>query len=150
MFKVYCLLERRTLCCCCSSQVSRAVPGTLNVDSINEWDTKGMWDRSGRARLGLILSLSVCSVAKSYLTLCNPKDCSSAGSSVHGISQGRNTQIGCYILEMIFPTQGSNPCLLLGRQTLYYWARREAWFHWEPCVLSGVYFEIYTSCSKSK
>ena len=28
-----------------------------------------------------------CSVAKSYLTLCDPMDCSLLGSSVHGISQ---------------------------------------------------------------
>ena len=48
---------------------------------------------------------------QSYLTLCNPTDCSLPGSSVHGILQAR-------ILEWvasgkgIFLTQGSNPCLL--------------------------------------
>ena len=31
----------------------------------------------------------VCSVAQSYLTLCNPQDCSPPGSSVHGIFQER-------------------------------------------------------------
>ena len=30
-----------------------------------------------------------CSVAQSYLTLCNSRDCSSRGSSVHGILQAR-------------------------------------------------------------
>ena len=30
-----------------------------------------------------------CSVAKSCLTFCDPKDCSPPGSSVHGISQAR-------------------------------------------------------------
>ena len=30
-----------------------------------------------------------CSVAKSHLTLCDPKDCSPSGSSVHGILQAR-------------------------------------------------------------
>ena len=32
---------------------------------------------------------SVCLVGESYLTLCNPKDCSLPASSVHGILQGR-------------------------------------------------------------
>ena len=31
----------------------------------------------------------VCSVAQSYLTLCNPMECTPPGSSVHGISQAR-------------------------------------------------------------
>ena len=44
---------------------------------------------------------------------CDPKDCSLPGSSVHGILQARITGVGCYfILQGIFPTQGSNPCLL--------------------------------------
>ena len=33
-----------------------------------------------------------CSVAKSYLTLCDPVDCSPPGSSVHGISQARTLE----------------------------------------------------------
>ena len=32
---------------------------------------------------------SCCLVAKSHLTLCDPMDCSSPGSSIHGISQAR-------------------------------------------------------------
>ena len=31
----------------------------------------------------------MCLVAESYLTLCDPMDCSPPGSSVHGISQAR-------------------------------------------------------------
>ena len=35
------------------------------------------------------------------------------GSSVHGDSPGQNTGVGCHaLLQRIFPTQGSNPCLL--------------------------------------
>ena len=34
-------------------------------------------------------SMRVCSVAKLCLTLCNPMDCSSPGSSTHGISQAK-------------------------------------------------------------
>ena len=45
--------------------------------------------------------------------LCNLMDCSPLGSSVHGDSPGKNTGVGCYaLLQGIFPTQGSNLCLL--------------------------------------
>ena len=38
-----------------------------------------------------------------------------------------NTRVSCHsLLQGIFPTQGSNLCLLLGRQILYHWATREA------------------------
>ena len=37
-------------------------------------------------------------VAQSYLTLCNPMDCSPPGSSVDGILQERNTGVGCHAL----------------------------------------------------
>ena len=40
-------------------------------------------------------------------------DCSPPGSCVHGISQGKNTGVGClFLLQGIFLTQGSNPSLL--------------------------------------
>ena len=52
------------------------------------------------------------------LTLCNPLDCSPAGSSVHGDFLGKNTRVGCHVLlQGIFPTQGLNPSLLC----LLYW-----------------------------
>ena len=48
--------------------------------------------------------------------LFNPMDCSLPHSSVHGDSPGKNTGGGChFLLQGIFPTQGSNPrflCLL--------------------------------------
>ena len=50
---------------------------------------------------------------QSCLTLCDPMDCSPPGSSVHGDSPGGNTGVGCQaLLRGIFPTQGSNLCLL--------------------------------------
>ena len=50
---------------------------------------------------------------QSYLTLCDPMDCSPPGSSVHEDSPGRNTGVGCHaLLHGIFPTQGSNLHLL--------------------------------------
>ena len=43
---------------------------------------------------------------QSCLTLCDPMDWSPPGSSVHGILQAK------ILLQGIFPSQGSNPCLL--------------------------------------
>ena len=55
---------------------------------------------------------TLCLVTQSYLTLCNPMDCSPPGSSDHGDSLGKNTEVGCHaLLQGIFPTQGSNPGL---------------------------------------
>ena len=54
-------------------------------------------------------------VAQSGPTLCDPKDCSPPGFSVHGILQARILAAGCHFLLRIFPIQGSNPplsCLL--------------------------------------
>ena len=65
-------------------------------------------------------------VAQSCLTLCDPTDCSSPGSSVHEISPGKNTGVGCHsLLQRIFLTQGSNPGFLHCRQILYHLNYRE-------------------------
>ena len=59
------------------------------------------------------LSCVLCLVAQSCLTLCDPMDCNSPGSSVHGDSPGKNTAVSCHaLLQGIFLTQGSNLCLL--------------------------------------
>ena len=56
----------------------------------------------------------VCSVAQSRATLCDPMDGSLPGSSVHGIFQASNCSAlpFRFLLQGIFPTQGSNPRLL--------------------------------------
>ena len=47
------------------------------------------------------------------LTLYNPMDYSPPGFSVHGILQARILEWGAiFLLQVIFPTQGSNPHLL--------------------------------------
>ena len=47
------------------------------------------------------------------------------GSSVHGDSPGKNTGVGCHaLLQIIFPTRGSNRGLRHCRQILYVWASR--------------------------
>ena len=60
---------------------------------------------------GLVTRIYVlCLVAQLCPTLCDPTDCSSPGSSVHGVSPGKNTEVGGQaVLQGIFPTQGSNP-----------------------------------------
>ena len=59
------------------------------------------------------------------LTVCDPIDCSSPGSSVHGDSPGKSTGGGCDALfQGIFPTQGSNPGLPPRRRILnQLWSR---------------------------
>ena len=58
-------------------------------------------------------------VTQSCPTLCDPMDCSSPGSSVHGESPGKNTGVGCH-----FRLQGSNLSLLHWRQILYHLSHR--------------------------
>ena len=56
-----------------------------------------------------------CSVAQSHPTLCDPMDCGSPDSSIHGIFQARILGwdgVGCqFLLQGIFPTQVLNPYL---------------------------------------
>ena len=60
-------------------------------------------------------------VTQLCLTLCDPMDCSPPGSSAHGDSPGKNTEVSCHaLLQEIFPTQELNPGLLYCRQILYH------------------------------
>ena len=54
----------------------------------------------------------MCSVTKLCLTLCDPVDCSPPGSSVHGFPRQAYGSGSRFLLQGIFPTRGSNPCLL--------------------------------------
>ena len=59
-------------------------------------------------------------VIQSCPTLCNPMDCSPLRLLCPWDSPGKNTGVGChFLLQGIFPTQGSNLGLLHCRQTLY-------------------------------
>ena len=54
----------------------------------------------------------LCLDAQSCPTLWDPMDGSLPGSSVHGVSPGKNTGVGCHVLlQEIFTMQGSNPGL---------------------------------------
>ena len=66
------------------------------------------------------LTYTLCLVAQSCPTLCDPTDCCPPGSSVHGDSPGKNTEVGCHaLLQGIFSTQGLNPGLPHCRRILY-------------------------------
>ena len=60
---------------------------------------------------------------QSCSTVCNPMDYSQPGSSIHGIFQARILEYkitSChFLLQGIFLTQGSNPHLLICRQSFY-------------------------------
>ena len=65
------------------------------------------------SQLSLLGWCCYCLVPKFCATLFDPMDYSLPGSSVHGISPGKNTGVGChFLLWGIFLTQGSNPRLL--------------------------------------
>ena len=56
----------------------------------------------------------MCSVAQSCLTLCSPMDYSPSGSSDPWDFPGKNTWACCrFLLQGIFPTQGSNSPLVV-------------------------------------
>ena len=64
-------------------------------------------------------------VTQSCPNFCNPLDYSLPGSSIHGIFQAKSTGMGChFLLQGIFPTQGSNEGLPHCRQTLYHLSYR--------------------------
>ena len=70
----------------------------------------------------LLMSCSrkfVCVLSQWCPTLCNPMDCSTPSSSVHGDSPEKNTGEGCHaLLPGILTTQGSNPGILHCRHIL--------------------------------
>ena len=52
---------------------------------------------------------------------------------------GKNTRVGChFLLQGIFPTQGSHPGLLFGRWIPYHWAPREALLAPELALMADV------------
>ena len=66
---------------------------------------------------------TLCLVAESCLTLCDPMDCSPPDSSVHEDSPGKTTGVGCHaLLQGIFPTQGWNPDPLIAGRFFTIWA----------------------------
>ena len=68
-------------------------------------------------------------------------DYSPPGSSIHGIIPSKDTGVGChFLLQGIFPAQGSNPCLLNCRQSLH------CWTIWKPMFVSVQFSSVAQSC----
>ena len=79
-------------------------------------------------------------------TLCDPKGCSTPGSSVSGDSAGKNTGVGCHaLLQGFFPTQGSNPGLLHCRQILYQLSHQGS-----PRIMECVVYSFSRGSSQEK
>ena len=78
----------------------------------------------------LLLFNSESEVTQLCPTLWDPMECSLPGSSIHRIFPGKNTGVGChFLLQGIFPIQGSNQGLLHLRQTLYCLSHQESSFY---------------------
>ena len=82
---------------------------------------------------------AICLLSRSVVSdSLRPHGRSPPGSSVHGDSPGKNTGVGCrFLLQGIFPTQGSNPGLPHCRWILY------------PLSHQGIIFQIRIKSTKS-
>ena len=81
------------------SELAKKVPDCfLPIALFIDGETEGQ----GGAQSKVVVVYVVESL-KSCLTLCDPVDCSLPGSSVHGVSPGKNTRVGCHaFLQGIF------------------------------------------------
>ena len=85
-------------------------------------------------------------VTQSCLTLCNPKDYSPPGSSVHGDSPGNNTGVGRHsIFQGIFLTQGLNPASHIAGGFFIVCATREVQtkYMYRPNIACELLFVIF-------
>ena len=69
-------------------------------------------------------------VAQSCLTLCDPMD-----YTIHGILQARILEWVAFLLQGIFPTQGSNPSLLHCGRILYQLRHQGSPITWKSTIL---------------
>ena len=86
----------------------------------------------------------LCLVTQSCPVLCDPLNCSPKGSSVRGVSPGKHTGVGFHaLLQGIFPTHGSKPCLPHWRQILYHLSHQRSprILEWEAYPFCGVSFQ---------
>ena len=118
--------------CCADDHFS-----SRKITAIDSWTTQA-W--------AAWIYLCMCAQSLSHIWLCDPMDCSLPGSSVHGDSSGKNTEVVCrFLLQGIFPTQELNPHLLHLLSLL----------HWQEdslllCHLGSIYMAIACTLSGSK
>ena len=71
----------------------------------------------------------LCLITQPCLTLCKPMYCIPPGMYCAWNSPGKNTGVGsCSLLQVIFPTQGSNWGLLHCRRILYQLSYQGSWY----------------------
>ena len=97
----------------------------------------------GSCFYGHISGVCLCAQSlQSCLTLCDPKDCQPPRLPYPQDSPGKNTGVGCHaLLQGIFLTQGSNPCLLclcIHRQVIYHQHQLGSTYQWYAQSLSLV------------
>ena len=79
----------------------------------------------GNSMKTLYHGLCVCLVAQLCLTLCDSMDCSPPGLLCPWDSPGKNTGVRCcFLLQGIFPTQGSNLVLFIAGRCFTIWATK--------------------------
>ena len=89
-----------------------------------------LWLLTNNAAINTLVLCCVESVAQSCPTLCHPTDCKSTRLLCPWDSPGKNTGVGCHaLLQGIFLTQGSNPCLLV------FYVGGQVLSHWCPCFV---------------
>ena len=77
-----------------------------------------------------IISIVLCLLSQSCLTLCNPMGCSLPGSSVHGILQPRILEGAAMPSSNIFRTQDQTQASCSAGRLFTIWAIREAQEYW--------------------
>ena len=78
------------------------------------------------ARCHAVGSSMLGACTRSCLTLCDPRNCSPPGSSVHAIFPGKNTGVDrCLLLQGIFLTQGLNLCPLHWQANYFFFLSTE-------------------------
>ena len=110
----------------CFSAAVRCHSPALPLHSVS-WTTFCAQHLQGRTFFTELSCAVLCLVAQSCPTLCYLIGCSPPGSSVHGDSPGKNTEVGCHaLLQGIFPTQELNSGLPRCRQILYHLSHKES------------------------
>ena len=120
----------------CSLAIWHVISGYLN-ESIRDF----MWIVLWPFLIGVcVLS---CSVVSNSL---GPMDCNLPGTSVHGDSPGKSTEVGCHaLLQGIFSTQGSNPGLPHCSRILYHLSH-----HGSPRILEWVAYPFFRASSQPR
>ena len=96
--------------------------------SVLAWRIPGMGEPGGLLSIGSHRvrhdsdDLPAAAVAAAAAAAAAVMDCRPPGSSVPWGSPGKNSGVGCHaLLQGMFPYQGSNPHLCVGRHIVYHW-----------------------------